>query len=169
MIVAATTILGFLGGFITPLIDLWKQSKDQKHELEVMKLQADAQAAGHQQRLEEINTQADVESERLALEASKITVLGYTGTTWLDVPIVAVNTLLMFVNGLVRPVITYGFFWLYVMVKYAQYQIIFQEGTGRYQAILGIWGDNDQAIFGSVVGFWFGSRMSQRMKEKWRS
>jgi hypothetical protein len=108
-----------------------------------------------------------VDEQRLALEASKPQVMTYTGSRWLDVPIVLANVLIMVVNGLVRPTITYAYFWLYAAVKWAQYQV-FSKTLATPDAILVLWQAEDQAVFGAVIGFWFGSRTLKWMKERYR-
>ena len=163
-----TTMIGFLGGFIPELLKLWNKAQDHKHEMEKMGLQMQAQAAGHQQRLEEINTQADVEAERIALEASKPTQVAYTGNTWVDALIGVCNAIILLVNGLVRPTVTYCYFWLYALIKWAQYQAVLAGGQTTYNAILGMWGEEDKIQFAAVLGFWFGSRTMKWMKEKGR-
>ena len=55
------SLLGFGTSFLPSILDFFKQKSDQKHELAIMDKQIAAAAAGHNQRLEEINIEADIE------------------------------------------------------------------------------------------------------------
>ena len=58
------TLLGSLLGFVTSafpdLLGLFRDWQDRKHELAILDRQMEQMALGHQQRLEEIEVQADI-------------------------------------------------------------------------------------------------------------
>lgn len=152
MLATLGMVFGFVGGFLPELIKFFKLREDRKHELAVLKLQMEAQQQGHLQRLEEINVQADVAQEQIALQASRV---DKSGIRWID-------GLLALTSGLVRPTITYCYFWLYAVVKWASYQYTLSRGVGSIEAILGLWNETDMAIFSTVIGFWFSGRLLQK-------
>jgi len=100
MITLLGSLLGFISSTFPDLLKLFRDASDKKHEITLLQMQIDFQAQGHQERLEEINTNADIaESEALYKTYT-------TGISWVDA-----------LNGTVRPVIAYSFFILYAAVK----------------------------------------------------
>jgi len=152
------TILGFITSGIPELIKLWREKRDQAHEVEVMKLQMEAQAQGHQERLEEINTQADIAEGQATLKAADVQT---TGVGWVD-------GFLALLNSSVRPVLTYCFFWVYALVKYGQYYVASHVAgdVPWAQAVGKVWTDDDMAIFCTIIAFWFGQRSLARMRQQ---
>lgn len=145
------TLLGSLLGFITStfpsLLKLWQDASDKKHELAVLQLQMQAQAQGHQERLEEINTQADIaESDALYKTYT-------TGIDWVDA-----------LNGTVRPVIAYSFFILYAAVKLLAYAAIANSNAVPFVVIHDtLWTEDDAAIFAGIISFYFGQRAMKKL------
>jgi hypothetical protein len=165
MLTLIGTFLGFFSGVLPEFLKIWRAKDDRKHELAILDMQMKMAAQGSDLRLNEINTQADIRQEELALEASKIEPLPLSGKWWVDVPATFANTLLLVASGLVRPVITYSYFGLYSLVKFAQYKtVLMAGGVTQWQTITGLWSTEDSAIFGTVIGFWYGSRSLKYFK-----
>ena len=60
-------------------------------------------------------------------------------------------------NGSVRPVLAYSFFFMYMTVKYLQYKAIIDSAhIIEYLEIL--WNIDDQAIVAGVISFYYGQR-----------
>jgi len=60
-------------------------------------------------------------------------------------------------NGSVRPMLAYSFFFMYMSVKYLQYKAISASAhVIEYLDI--IWTIDDQAIFAGVISFYYGQR-----------
>jgi hypothetical protein len=149
MLTLLGSALGFLSSLFPDLLKLFREHQDRKHELAVMDRQMEMQRAGHQQRLEEINVQADI-AESQALYRS----LRPTGVRWVDA-----------LAGSVRPIITYAFFALFAAVKGAAlYLLIAVEGVLLAQALPQIWDPETQALFAAVMSFWFGNRALQKAR-----
>ncbi len=105
----------------------------------------------HQTRLEEIQyMEASSAAQALYRHARP------TGVKWIDG-----------LAGTVRPLLTYAFFALYAVMKYAQWCVALKMiGGGHWsEAILNIWDLEDQALFATIVSFWFGQRMIQKSRE----
>ncbi|MBN8531560.1 MAG: hypothetical protein J0L97_06855 [Alphaproteobacteria bacterium] len=96
------------------------------------------QAQGHANRLEEIQTQADIAESRALYRTYN------TGIRWVDA-----------LNGTVRPVIAYAFFLLYAVVKAMQF-------SADLPWLL--WTEEDQAIFAGIISFYFGQRAMSKMR-----
>ncbi len=142
------TLIGSLLGFITSafpdLLRIYKDRTDRIHELEILDRQMEMMRAGHQQRLEEIQVQANTTEAQALYQHARA-----SGTAWVDA-----------LAGSVRPVITYAFFGLYALVKLAQWFFVYQTLERQWaHALVQIWDTEDQALFATVIAFWFGHRM----------
>lgn len=133
-----TTFLGFFTSLMPEVVSMFKGKQDNAHELAVLELQMKAAAQGHSAKLEEIGANADI------VETQEIYKTYTTGITWVDA-----------LNGSVRPVISYGFFLLYSFMKVIQLKYV---DTSLPWTIEALWTQNDWAVFGAIVGFYFGQR-----------
>jgi len=138
MIALLGSLLGFLGAVFPEIVRLWQDKQDKTHELLVLDRQMEAQKAGHDQRMVAIGAWAD------AQEMKTIYSTYSTEIRWVDA-----------LNGTVRPVLAYGFFLLYVFVKYQQ------ATTTPWQ----IWEEDDRAIFAGIISFYFGQRALRKYRE----
>ena len=136
------SLLGFGTSFLPSILDFFKQKSDQKHELAIMDKQIAAAAAGHNQRLEEINIEADIEEIKSLHRHDQ-----QTNVRWIDG-----------LRGSVRPVITYLFFLLFMSVEIAAYLALLNSGVNAGDAIQLVWDDEVMALFAAVMSFWFGGR-----------
>lgn len=151
MIALISGLLGFLTSTFPDLLKLYKDKKDREHELSIMKFQAQLQAQGHTERMEEINVNADI------AEINALAVRGevHTGVAWVDA-----------LNGTVRPIICYCFFLMFSMAK-----IMAFVALSRYPSVPAavyietLWGMEDQAIFSTILGFYFGGRTMQKFRQ----
>lgn len=165
MIALFSALLGFVSSAVPEFIKLFRDGKDRAHEITLLKLQMeyDRQKASQQQgenqqerttRLEAIGLEVQ-RAEELALNTRLKAQM--TGIHWVDA-----------LSGSVRPVITYGFFLLYVAIKVAQFHVMMEpplpwrEPLSGAQALVALWGEEDVAIFSAIMAFWFGSRVMQR-------
>ena len=149
------TLLGSLLGFVTSafpdLLGLFRDWQDRKHELAILDRQMEQMTLGHQQRLEEIEVQADIaESKALYRHDRPV------GVAWVDS-----------LRASVRPIITYAFFILFASVKgSALYVLIAVEGLLLAEALPRIWDPETQALFAAVMSFWFGQRALSKLRER---
>jgi len=149
------TLLGSLLGFVTSafpdLLGLFRDRQDRMHELAILDRQMEQAKLGHQQRLEEIEVQADIaESKALYKHDQPV------GVGWVDT-----------LRASVRPIITYAFFGLFASVKGSGlYVLITVEGLLFAEALPQIWDPETQALFAAVMSFWFGSRTFTKMRNQ---
>lgn len=152
MITLLGALLGFISSIAPDIFKLLRGRQDNVHELAVMQLQIEASKAAGQQRLEEINTQADAAVMQAVYRNARP-----TGVKWVDA-----------LAGSVRPIITYCFFFSYVAVKVSQYHALAvvdlpwlgdaAKAQAWFQIVLQLWSEEDQALFAAVMAFWFGDR-----------
>ena len=149
------TLLGSLLGFVTSafpdMLGLFRDWQDRKHELAILDRQMEQMTLGHQQRLEEIEVQADIAESKALYRHDKP-----VGVAWVDS-----------LRASVRPVITYAFFLLFASVKgSALYVLIAVEGLLLAEALPRIWDPETQALFAAVMSFWFGQRALSKLRER---
>lgn len=156
-------ILGGLGGgllrLLPELVSLWnafqkrkQDAADKAHELDVMRLQIEAQKQTGQLRLEEIRTAGDVDT-LLAQIRGTLAITRPTGHRGVDV-----------LNSSVRPVVTYWFFSLYAAVKmtglYAALAAVAPaSATSVATALERTWLAEDSATLFGILSFWFLGRV----------
>lgn len=148
MITLLGALLGFAGSAFPEFIKLWKDSSDKKHEIILLEMQMKQQAQGHQERLEEINVNADI-SESQALYKTYT-----TNITWVDA-----------LNGTVRPVIAYAFFVLYASVKFLSLSTLPDSGVPFSVLYETLWTQDDAAIFAGIISFYFGQRAMSKIRK----
>ena len=95
--------------------------------------------------LEEIHISRDI------LEQASLYSTYKTEITWVDA-----------FNGLVRPVLAYSFFIMYMGVKYIQYVAI-SSTSHVIEYIEIIWSVDDQAIFAGIISFYYGQRTFHKL------
>lgn len=150
MLTLIGSALGFATSFVPRIFDMVDEWQDRKHELSMIDRQMQMAALKHEQRLEEINVQADIaETSAIYKHDATFQTTGFIGS----------------LRGSVRPVVTYLFLLLFLCVKgSALYALIVFEGVMIAKALPVIWDDQTGAIFGAILSFWFGSRAMQRTK-----
>jgi len=148
--------MGFASAGVPRLLDMWQQTKDQKHELALMAMQREREIAlaregfVAQARVEEIRTdQIAMQTqaqEKLAIwkHDSK---LAEGGSTWV------IN-----LRASVRPVVTYIFVLLLVVVDIAGIWYAYSTGVAFAEAMDMVFSDDEMAILAAIISFHFGGR-----------
>lgn len=151
MITLLGGLLGLLTSALPDVLNLFRENQDNKQELAVLELQLRRDEAQHGYKMEEIAVKADVrEIEALHREFAQ------RKETWKWVEALISS---------VRPVITYGFFGLYAAVKYAQLTLATRATEDVFVAITAVWHEPDQAIFATILAFWFGHRAMRHFRK----
>jgi len=163
MLTILSALIGFAGPFVPELLKFFKQKEDNKHELAVLALQAEAAKSAHTYKMDEIGIQADmVEMQTLhqpqqsfgvqILDAAK------DWPKFLIVPVFYLFAFLDIISGLVRPVVTFSVVGFYLVYKYALFDMARSTGNIWQQAATMVWNENDLGILFLVLGFYFGAR-----------
>ena len=136
--------LGFAGSALPAVTDIIKNKSDQKFELEKMRVAAELRKSGYDYELKAHEAQAsDKEHERLIQHD------------------IAINDSMGYISALqrsVRPVITYFFFALFVIIEVVLLREAIKSGMDVSSAIQILWDEDTKAIFAAIISFWFGSR-----------
>ena len=147
------SLLGFGTSFLPSVMSFFQDRADKSHELKVMDLQIKSQSDAHVQRLEEINTQADVAQMNAMYKHDSG--LQEHSASW-------TSTL----SATVRPIITYSFFGLFCFVEVSAYLALTAKGLAINDALLIVWDEDTKALFAAVISFWFGNRMVSKWNKK---
>ena len=145
------TILGAVTGVIPRIVDFFEKRDDNKQTIELRKLELEAADKGYEWQLKLEDAKADRE-EGESLRRHDAALGGGK-----------------FINSLrasVRPVITYLFFFTFVTIKVSALITLLAAGIDIPTALGVIWDADTAAIFGAIMGFWFGGRLIEKLKRQ---
>lgn len=152
MITLLGAVIGLFSSAIPDLLGFFKKRQEYKHQLALVELQMTAAAAGHDFRMEQIATEGDIrEIEALHKEFAQ----RRETYRWIEALISSV-----------RPFITYTFFSLYAAVKASQVYLALRATDDVAVALVAAWHEQDQALFATIIAFWFGYRSMKHYRER---
>jgi len=156
MLTLISTALSFLMGGLPKLMDFFQDKSDKSHELQMAQMQTERELQmlergyAAQARVEEIKTeQVMMETqaqERSAMYAHDIAI-GQGASQWV------IN-----LRASVRPMVTYLFVFLLIVVDVASIVWAWQSGTKFAEAIPLIFDADEMQILASIIAFWFGTQ-----------
>jgi len=156
MLTLISTALSFLMGGLPKLMDFFQDKSDKSHELELAKMQTEREMQmlkeGYiaQARVEEIRTEQiaiqTAEKEREALYAHDIAI-GQGASQWV------IN-----LRASVRPVVTYLFVLLLIVVDIASIWWAWSSGAAFAESVTLIFDGDEMQILASIIAFWFGTQ-----------
>jgi hypothetical protein len=156
MLTLISTGLSFLMGGLPKLLDFFQDKSDKSHELELARMQTErelqmlergyiAQARVEEIRTDQISIQT-AEKEREALYAHDIAI-GQGASQWV------IN-----LRASVRPMVTYLFVFLLIIVDIASIWWAWSTGTAFAEAIPLVFDTDEMQILASIIAFWFGTQ-----------
>jgi maltodextrin utilization protein YvdJ len=167
MITLLSTIVSFLMGGLPKLLDAFQDRADKKHELALAQMQIqrelEMRKAGFeaQERIEHIKTeQLEIEtksSEKVALIGAQQAEMQaiYAHDSSLNE---GTSQWMHNLRASVRPVITYGFFFLLVAIDMALAWHGISSGVSFEKLAEQLWDNETQTLFASIIAFHFGGR-----------
>ena len=156
MMTLISTLLGFASGGLPKLIDVYQDRGDKKHELALMAANRDreialakegfiAQAAVEEIKTDQIAMQTQAQ-EKLAMWKHDMKI-GEGASTWV------IN-----LRASVRPIVTYIFVMLLVVVDVAGIWYAYSTGVPFATAMDMVFSDDEMSILAAIIAFWFGSQ-----------
>jgi hypothetical protein len=140
MLTLLASIVGFAGSVVPEIFKFLRDKSDKAHELKILEKQIEnAQLAAAN--LQEVSA--------FALDRKILYRTYRTNIKWVDA-----------LNGTVRPVLAYGFFILYLLMKCAHC-----FGAIGSFIVEPFWTENDYAIFAGITSFYFGQRTFNKLKK----
>lgn len=139
--------LGILGSLLPSIVRIFEMKQQMAYDLAInkMKMEAAVQNANIQIAIEDAKADiADAESVRSYdnnIDGGK------------------------FINALrasIRPVITYIFFAVFILIKLVVLSVMIDQGASMMDLVKTIWDQDTMALFGAIIGFWFGTRMIEK-------
>ena len=156
MMTLISTLLGFASGGLPKVLDFVQDRGDKKHELALMAANREreialakegfiAQAAVEEIKTEQIAMQTQAQ-EKLAMWKHDMKI-GEGASTWV------IN-----LRASVRPVVTYLFVGLLIVVDVAGIWYAYSTGVAFSVAMEMVFSDDEMAILAAIISFWFGSQ-----------
>jgi hypothetical protein len=167
MLTLLSTLISFLMGGVPKLLEFFQDRADKQHEIALANLQIqrelEMRKAGleAQERIEHIHTE---QLEREADSNANLAVIGaqqaemqaiYAHDTSLNE---GTSQWMKNLRASVRPVITYGFFFLLVFVDVGLFTYGWNSGVPFTELAEMLWDADTQALFASIIAFHFGGR-----------
>jgi hypothetical protein len=150
MLMLLTPLLGLLGSAVPALINLFQKKQELQHELQMAELKSKQIVEQGKVDMAVANINADAD-EGKSLRSHDASIDGGK----------FVNAL----RGSIRPVITYVFFGLFIAVKVSAAYVMFEHGKTTPDILKAVWDSETQALFATVITFWFGSRVFEKAIE----
>ena len=167
MLTLLSTLISFLMGGIPKFLEFFQDRADKAHELEMAQLQIQRELEMRKLGFEAQERVEHIRSEQLAMETAGNTTQALIGAQQAEMQaIYAHDTALnegtsQWMKNLrasVRPVITYGFFFLLVGIDAALVWHGFTNNVSFTDMANQLWDDDTQALFASIIAFHFGGR-----------
>ena len=167
MLTIFSTLVSFLMGGLPKIFDFLQDRSDKKHEIQLAQMQTDRElqmaAAGYvaQQKIEdikldEIRTQTASEDRQVLIGAQQAEMAAiYAHDTSLNE---GTSQWMKNLRASVRPVITYGFFFLLVAIDATLAYKGITSGVEFNALANQLWDDETQALFAAIISFHFGGR-----------
>lgn len=167
MLTLLSTFLSFLMGGLPKVLDFFQDKSDKKHELELAQLQTErelslakegyaAQQKIEEVRYDEIKTQS-ASAENIALIGAQQAEMQaiYQHDMSLNE---GTSQWMKNLRAGVRPIITFGFFFLLVAIDIGLFTYGWNRGVDFKDLADMLWDDETQALFAAIISFHFGGR-----------
>ena len=167
MLTLLSTLISFLMGGLPKLLDFFQDRSDKKHELALAQMQTERELALRKAGFEAQERVENIHTEQLEIETKATTSQAIIGAQQAEMQAIYAHDMSLnegtsewvkTLRALVRPVITYGFFFLLVAIDTTlafhgiTTNVPFNELANQ------LWDDNTQALFASIIAFHFGGR-----------
>jgi hypothetical protein len=167
MITLLSTIVSFLMGGLPKLLEAFQDRADKKHELALAQMQIQRELEMRKAGFEAQERIEHIKSEQLEIETKSQEKTALIGAQQAEMQaIYAHDTSLnegtsQWMHNLrasVRPVITYGFFFLLVAIDVALAWHGISTGVTFEKLAEQLWDNETQTLFASIIAFHFGGR-----------
>jgi hypothetical protein len=143
MIGIVSAVVGLLTSAIPSLVKILEKRQESSHEIKLMEMRIEAASKG-------IDLQRYIEDSKADIEEGK--------SVRQHDALVAGDGWIFTLRTAVRPVLTFLFFFLFLIIKLVAVFAMLQQGAPVVEILNAVWDEYTVAIFGSIIGFWFGHR-----------
>jgi len=150
MLALLAPIFGILGSILPSIVRIWDRKVELDYEIKLLQV-----------RLEFAREQAKMD---MVVEAIRTDAIEGQYLRQHDISLDGGK----FINSLrasIRPVITYIFFAVFIIIKFAVVGILVDKGASGTEIIRAVWDQDTMALFSTIMGFWFGSRVFEKLQK----
>ena len=167
MLTLLSTLVSFLMGGLPKLLDFFQNRSDKKHELALAQMQITRELELRKAGFEAQERIEHIKSEQLETESAASTKQALIGAQQAEMQAVyahdtalneGTSEWMKNLRASVRPVITYGFFFLLVFVDVGLFAYGWNSGVSFTELAEMLWDSDTQALFASIIAFHFGGR-----------
>ena len=167
MITLLSTIVSFLMGGLPKLLDAFQDRADKKHELALAQMQIQRELEMRKAGFEAQERIEHIKSEQLEIETKSSEKTALIGAQQAEMQAIYAHDMSLnegtsqWMHNLrasVRPVITYGFFFLLVAIDIALAWHGIASGVTFEKLAEQLWDNDTQALFAAILAFHFGGR-----------
>lgn len=167
MLTLLSTLISFLMGGLPKILDFFQDRADKSHEITLAKMQTErelqllqagyaAQQKIEEIKLEEIQTQTASQDRQILIQAQQAEMQAvYAHDMSLNE---GTSQWMKNLRAGVRPIITFGFFFLLVFVDVGLFLYGWHRDTPFNELADMLWDSETQALFASIIAFHFGGR-----------
>ena len=167
MLTILSTLISFLMGGLPKLLDFFQNRQDKKHELALAQMQIERELELRKAGFEAQERIEHIKSDQLATESAANTTQVLIGAQQAEMQALyahdtslneGTSTWMKNLRASVRPVITYGFFFLLVLIDVGLFAYGWNKGIPFTELADMLWDSETQALFASIIAFHFGGR-----------
>lgn len=147
MLTALTTIFGAITSAVPAIVKMFERKQELAHERELIKLKIEAAEKNADIELRISATKGAINERKALLEHDS----SLSGNQFIET-----------LRASVRPVITYVFFLMFIVIKCSAAYVMLNNGSSVPDMLKSVWDLETTAIFGSIIGFWFGTRTFEK-------
>jgi len=148
---ALPAILGALAGMVPAIIGFFTLKANNAQQLALRQLDIQAAKDGIALQVDLAGAQADIRQADHIYDFGG----GASGIKWID-------ALAVFI----RPFLTLAFFFIWSVMEVFLFIYAVNTGYDLGQLVQLCWPTQTQAMFGAIIGFWFGDRMMMRGQQQ---
>ena len=167
MLTLLSTLISFLMGGLPKILDFFQDKFDKLHELQLARLQIERELEMRKLGYEAQERVEHIRSEQLATESAANTTQALIGAQQAEIQAIyahdtslneGTSQWMRNLRASVRPVITYGFFFLLLFVDVGLFAYGWHQGASFVELAEMLWDSDTQALFASIIAFHFGGR-----------
>ena len=167
MLTLLSTLISFLMGGLPKLLDFFQDRADKLHELALAQMQIERELELRKAGFEAQERIENIRSDQLATESAANTQQVLIGAQQAEMQAIyahdeslneGTSQWMKNHRASVRPVITYGFFFLLLFVDVGLFAYGWHQGTSFVELAEMLWDSDTQALFASIIAFHFGGR-----------
>ena len=147
MLTLLAPFLGILGSLLPSLVKIFERKQELQHEIELIKVKLEAARVQGNIDIAVKSAEADVAEGKSLRDHD----MSLDGGHYVNI-----------LRASIRPVVTYVFFILFVAVKVSAAYVMIKTGQSIPEMLKAVWDADTQALFSTIMGFWFGSRYFER-------